>query len=281
MRKKIVFRIILATVILSTLFLITREPRNDREWEKEIAYTSTASLEPNDTVIIKNVRDFAYGDGTITSMNWIPEVKISTQDIVHAWFILEPFAAWEVVGHTFLILELNDGSAYSFSIEARMEKGEKYSALWGLFRKYELAYTWGTERDFITRRLLYLNHTVKMYPLTLDAERTQRLFLALIKKTNEIAERPRFYNTLTANCTNMLAEIANEVKPGSIPYDISWNLPGFSDRFLMKIKYIDTEESEEKTQRKYDLTEKRKEILSIALSSYPEFGKKLRSLISD
>ena len=280
MRKKIVFRIILAAVILSTLFLITREPRNDREWEKEIAYTSTGSLEPDGIVIIKNVRDFTYGDGSVNSMNWIPEVKIPRQDIVRAWFILEPFAAWEAVGHTFLTLELKDGSAYSFSIEARMEKGEQYSALWGLFRKYELAYTWGTERDFVTRRLLYLNHPVKMYPLALNTERAQRLFLALLRKTNEIAEHPRFYNTLTANCTNMLAEIANEVKPGSIPYNISWNLPGFSDRFLMKIKYIEVEESKEKTQKKYDLTEKRKEILLIATSSYSEFGKELRALIS-
>jgi len=148
-----------------------------------------------------------------------------------------------------------------------------------IYAKYELAYTWGTERDFVTRRVLYLKHPVKMYPLTLDAERTQRLFLALIRKTNEIAEHPRFYNTLTANCTNMLAEIANEVKPGSIPYDISWNLPGLSDTYLMKIKYITPEGSVEQTQKKYDISKKQKSILSIADEPHAEFGKRLRKLI--
>jgi hypothetical protein len=127
--------------------------------------------------------------------------------------------------------------------------------------------------------VLYLNHPVRTYPLAIAPERAQKLFLGLIHKTNELSDTPRFYNTLTANCTNILAEIANDITPNTIPYDISWNLPGFSDRFLLDIGLIEQIETVENTQRQFDLTDHRKQILKMALLPHHEFGKALRELL--
>ncbi len=278
MRLKIVLTAITFIVCVFAFTLALRTPQNDRAWDTEFERTTTADFD-EDRVILNNVRDFTYADSSLTVTTWVDEIQLDPKNIVRAWFVLEPFAEWGAVGHTFLTFEFMDGTAYSFSVEARRERGETYSALRGLFREYELAYTWGTERDFITRRLLYLNHPVRMYPLSISAEQTQKLFSGLIEKTNSLAVNPRFYNTLSANCTNILAEIANDITPETIPYDISWNLPGFSDRFLFRIGMISIEESIEATRLKYDLTDNRRDVLDIANLPHAEFGKQLRQLL--
>lgn len=271
--------VVAAAVWLFVVMIALREPRSDRPWDEEFSRTASAEMTTDGQALIRNVRDFTYGDGTTLSTRWIPEVAVNPKEIVKMWFLLEPFAKMKAIGHTFLSFELADGSAYSFSIEARREKGETYSAFRGLFREYELNYAWGTERDFVTRRLLYLRHPVRMYPLNVSPERAQRLFVSLLGKTNGLTAHPRFYNTFSANCTNMLATVVNQTKPGSVPFDPSWYLPGYSDRFLLRIGLIPMDGTVERTQRDHDLTPERDRVLGVASSPYSEFGRTLRSLL--
>ena len=51
-------------------------------------------------------------------------------------------------------------------------------------------------------------------------------------------DKPRFYNTLTTNCTSALAAIVNKARPGAIPWDWSFLLTGYADRYLHKLGYI-------------------------------------------
>ena len=279
MRKKVVFGVVALATVSLTFLVAVREPRLDRTWDEEVQYTATAVFNEDGTATVNNVRDFTYGDSTVISTDWVSRVTIHPDDIVKVWFVLEPFSKWEAVGHTFLTFELTDGSAFSFSVEARREKGETYSALRGLFNEYELAYSWGTERDFVTRRLLYLKNSVRMYPLTINESQARGLFIGLLKKTNEIAKKPRFYNTLTANCTNILAQIVNDIQPKTIPLDISWYLPGYSDRFLMRIGLIQTDKTIENAREAYDVTKNRSVILDIATAPHSQFGKDMRALL--
>lgn len=275
--KKALTAILFVVVLLAGIYVVSTQPRTDREWTAELKETAFAELRDG-KAYLKNVRDWTYAEGKILSEDWIDEVEVNPEEVVRAWFVLEPFDEWEAVGHTYLTFEFADGRAYSFSVEARREAHEGYSAFVGLFREYELSYTWGTERDFLARRLLYLDHPVRMYPLALDAKSAQTYFLELVRKTNDVSLHPRFYQTLTANCTNVLAEIANESARGAVPYDISWNLPGLSDGFLMRIGYIKPVGTKEETKQVYDLTPYKKDIEAIATESSEEFTRKLRLL---
>lgn len=258
--------------------VMLREPRSDRKWTDEVARTAETEVSRG-SVLIRNVRDFTYGDKTVASRAWIDAVSVSPGDIARVWFVLEPFAEWEAVGHTFLTFEFKDGSAYSFSVEARKEEGESYSAFWGLFRQYELAYTWGTERDFVSRRLLLLDHPVRMYPLAVDDAVAQSLFVALAEETQKLADSPRFYHTLSANCTNVLAEVANGLAKDALPYDLSWNLPGLSDEYLMREQFIGLSGSVADTKAAADLTKKRAKILEMAELPPEVFSEELRTLL--
>ena len=265
-----------AVLLAVVLFFITREARNDREWVSELAET-TRTVEQEGVVTLYNVRDFIYQEEV--REQWIDEVVLDPNAISRVWFVLEPLNELNVVGHTFLTFEFTDGSAYSFSVEARKERGEKYSAFSGLFRAYELAYTWGTERDFVSRRVLQLDHAVYMYPLTLTQNESEILFTELAERTEEIALRPRFYNTLTANCTNVLARIVNDLESGRVPYDISWNLPGYSDRFLARIGLIEESGGVEEMRKNHAVSHYKEEVRTMASIPANEFSVQLRALL--
>jgi hypothetical protein len=59
------------------------------------------------------------------------------------------------MAHTMMSFEFEGGDCLCFSIEARKEKGEGYSAVKGLFRQFELVYIAADERDLIRLRTNY------------------------------------------------------------------------------------------------------------------------------
>ncbi|MDQ1299587.1 MAG: hypothetical protein QG636_255 [Patescibacteria group bacterium] len=275
--QSVVLLILLALLMLIG-FVLLKEPRTDRTWLPEQAIAATAEIE-NDIVTIRGVRDWTYDEEAPLTTDW-NDVSVDPSTIVRTWFLVEPFSDIEAVGHTFLSFELENGTVLSFSVEARREATEEYSAIKGQFREYELAYQWGTERDFVTRRLINLDHPLRLYPLTLTPEQSQALFRSLAEETQTLSEEPRFYNTLTANCTNVLAKIVNRHYPGTLPYDIAWNLTGYADLYLMEQGLIETTTSKEEAIAAHDLTPFRTEIMKSATTSPTDFSKSIRSLIS-
>lgn len=280
MRKKILSKILFALAVIGVIgamYLLSKNPETVRNWLPEQAETATVTKE-GDKVTIHNLRDWTYDAEKPTSTEWTTK-EIDANDIVRTWFIIEPFADWKAVGHTFLSFELTNGEVISFSVEARREQGEEYKATKGLVREYELSYQWGTERDFVTRRLIYLNHPLRLYPMELSKEDSRALFMSLTEETNILAEHPRFYNTLTANCTNILAKIVNKHYPGTLPYDLSWNFTGYADLYLFKEGLIAQNGTPEETQGRADLTPYRDEVVSFSTSPHTTFSTKLRALI--
>ena len=89
------------------------------------------------------------------------------------------------------------------SIETRKEKGESYSTIAGFFRQYELVYIAADERDLIGVRTTYRRpqEDVYVYRVSGPLKNARLIFLDYIKSMNDLRERPRFYNTLTTNCT--------------------------------------------------------------------------------
>ncbi len=274
---KIAVVLLLLALMSWTGYILLKVPHTDRSWLPEQSRTADAQITDED-ITIRNVRDWTYNEEGPLTRQW-NDVTVDPSRIIRTWFLLEPFSDLEAIGHTFLSFELDTGEVLSFSVEARREEGEEYSALKGQFRAYELAYQWGTERDFVTRRLIYLDHPLRLYPLTLSSEQSQALFRSVLEETQELAEHPRFYNTLTANCTNILAKIVNEHYPGTLPYDLSWNLTGYADRYLMDQSLISVTDTKEATMTARDLTPFRDNVKEISVLSPEEFSHALRALL--
>ena len=262
----------LVLVVLGTaLYLNTKTPLNDRQWDPLFSKLNTAAVQDDGLVLIHNLRDFTYGSSTVVTREW-NDVTVNPKDIEHVYFFLDHFSSIREVGHTFVSFHLKDGSTVAFSIEARREATETYSFIKGFLNEYELQYLWGTERDLVTQRTVYKNEQLYRFPLALSQDQAQALFKGFVTETNALAATPRFYHTLTANCTNILAKIVNKYYPGTLPYDISWNLTGLSDYYLEKQGFIELGgATPEEHRARYDLTAHRSELIENASLSSKDF----------
>lgn len=225
---------------LLTLLLNLKRPSNDRPWNPDMARPPRAEI-AGDTLTLHDVRNICYGPpGTPYEAVW----ETRCYDLSQArrlWFVVESFSRLEVVAHTLLSFEFEEGEYLAFSAEARLQGGESYDILRGLFSNFELLYSFGDERDFILRRTNYKDHDVYLYPLTLPPGEVRAILEDILAETNALHKQPRFYNSLIRNCTNLLGVHANHVRPGSFAW---WRpaqaLPGLSDRLLYREGWIDT-----------------------------------------
>jgi len=231
---------LIGAVVVFILFLVyiaTRTPSHEKDGEMFSQKTPTAAVRVQE-ITLHNVRNWNYTDTETTSREWIDAVTIKPEDIKTIWFGFSGFSKFKAAGHTFLSFELQSGEVYTLSVEARREKGETYSAFKGLFNKYELLYGWGTERDYVGVRVHRAKQPVEIYPLQLTQEEAAAVFIAVADETRRVAEKPRFYNTITSNCTNELVNAVNQRYPGRIRYNIAHNLPGLSIGYLQKIGFL-------------------------------------------
>lgn len=260
--------------IIGLLAAYSQVPSNNKDWEVGFEIFPETKISKDQTnVEIKNIRDWNYSQTDIISKDYIDRTY-NIDNLERVWFLVEPFSKWDGIAHTYFVFDFTDQEAISFSIEARREKGEEYFAALGAVNQYELIYMWGTERDFTGRRIYKDDADVYMYPLNIQKVSGQKLFLELARSTEELRNNPKFYNTLTSNCTNNLAKSANNVKAGTIPFNIAQILPGYSDEFLYGLDYIPTNESLDKVREKYYITDIVNEVYTD-----PNFSSLLRERI--
>ncbi len=239
MIKKLLFRTTLILFLLCFVFILHilfKQPTHDKTWTDDARVLPDITFGTS-TIQIENLRDWRYEEGRVISKDFYTE-SFDTEKITSAYFLLNPFGKWEGVGHTFFLFEFKDGKTVSISIEARREEGIEYSAIRGLFNTYEMWYTWGSAVDLFSRRALYHNEDLYMYPLLISEDTAKRLFIDLAKQTEKLETRPEFYNTVTSNCTNVLADSANRVNKGSIPWTFARIFTGYSDNKLYDLKLI-------------------------------------------
>jgi hypothetical protein len=71
---------------------------------------------------------------------------------------------------------------------------------------------------------------VYLYDTTATPEQARLLLTDVLARTNELASRPEFYDTLTNNCTTNLVDHINRIQPQRVKYDYRVLLPGYSDQ---------------------------------------------------
>jgi len=269
--KKILL-LLLISILSFGIYLFTLSPSNDRDWETFSARTPDAVV-TSDSITLTNVRNWNHSTSSVLSEDWIDSVTVDPTQLKRIWFGLSSFSDIAAFGHTFLSFEFIDGSVYTLSIEARREADEEYSFTKGMLRQYDLLYGWGTERDYVGVRTFLLDQKVELYPLDLTPAESAAVFVALAEETHLVATNPRFYNTLTSNCTNELVKVINQKYPDSLPYHISHNLPGLSIDYLQNQGLIDS------TTKRTIIPADNQALLDTINGSPMDFSRVLREII--
>ncbi len=223
--------------LISVRTKIVGKPSHERNWRPEYKVLPFVDFD-GVNVIVRNVRDARYRSAEDYDVRHY-DLKFDLTDLQSVDFVVVPFQTNDLLAHTMLSFGLKDGRQFLISVEARMEQGEDYPPLLGVKNEYELMYVVGDERDLIPLRTDVRKVDCYVYPGRSSAVETQRLFIDIVDRINQISASPEFYNTLSNNCTTNLVDHVNRVFPGKIPYNWKILLPGRSDELAFDLKLLD------------------------------------------
>lgn len=271
LKKKIL--ILLALPLIAVLgWLILDKPPTEGDWQEQLKIASVAEFN-GDSVTVRNVRNFRYFP---TEADMHPAYYDRTYDLTKikkVWYVTEPFNENKLAGHTFVSFEFENGDFLAISIEARKTKEQSYSIWKGLLHSYPLIYIAADERDVLLMRANLRKDQVYVYPVKLEKPENARLLLEdMLKRMNELAIKPVWYNTLFSNCTSSIAGHVNGITPGRIS-PLSWQLwlTASADELALKHGLIDTDLSIEAAREKFNVNEK-----SDQLGDMPGYSKAIR-----
>jgi hypothetical protein len=217
----------------SPLAVRRKTPTHHKVWRGDLMVLPYADIQ-SDRVLLHNIRDCEYRTEEDYDVRYYHR-EILLSDVRTIDFIVVPFKESDALAHTMLSFGLANGEYVVFSVEARLEQGESYTAFGGSLNEYELIWLVGSERDLIRLRTEIRNVDVYLYPTNVTPQQAQAVFLAAVGRVNEIARTPEFYDTLTNNCTTNIVDLVNSIRPGKIPRDIRVLLPGHSDRLAHEL----------------------------------------------
>ena len=215
---------------LGAMAPITDPPRKQRDWYPYLARTSHVEMAAG-SFYVTPVSDWSYARGGPTAETYTA-TGYRFDELRNVWFMLEPQPGSQLAAHTLPLFEFDGGRMLGLTIEARRERNEGYDPIAGVFNAYELDYHWATARDLLTRRVVMLGHEVFIYPIAIDDEEKRTLLERLLALTDRLEREPRYYNTITSNCTNELAKAAG------FHWAPAFVLTGRSDEYLHRIGLI-------------------------------------------
>ena len=231
MKVRAVFLAGLAGLLVFGLAVWTKVPRHDRTWKAHLSRLPEVALD-DETFSIATYRNWTYPRGEAPEPAWQDLAQHSIGDVRTVWFLVEPHPGLPVMAHTLVLFEFDTGDMIGLTVEARKEAGESYSALRGGLNAFELIYQWATPRDLLTRRAVFMEKELYRYRLELSQGEAEAYLRAVLEKTQAIEREPRFYNTLTSNCTNELAKAAG------LPWHPAFVLTGGSAEALYEMGRI-------------------------------------------
>lgn len=219
--RAMVFSCLIIVAVLAWYHFLP--PSNDRDWAPEVARAASAGIE-GDRLTIENVRNFRYR----TEGDFVETWESRSYDLRQLETVETYFCYWgpKDIAHTMLTFGLADGEQLCLSVEVRKETHEVYSPIASFFKKFELIYIFGDERDLVALRTNHRQEDVYLFPSTLPPEKVRILLMDILTRVNSLADTPEFYGTIKDNCTTSLVGHINEVRDEPIRFSIELLLNG-------------------------------------------------------
>lgn len=260
MRALIISCSLIAIILVAAaLWWRSITPSNDRDWAPDVARMTTGSLslathsgkratietsstaplasDATELVTLHNVRNFTWRSETDIDERWETRhydlAQLSSVDLIVSYWTIPAIA------HTLVSFGFDDGRHVVFSVEIRKEKGEEFSEIGGFLKRFELSVVAADERDIIGVRSKVRDEKVFLFRTQLNAADRRALFLAYIEEANTLAATPRFYHTLTANCTTIVFGMMQRII-GDLPWDYRLLASGYLPNYVYDLGGLDT-----------------------------------------
>jgi hypothetical protein len=210
-------------------------PSNHRDWTDDVAQTVGGKIEGN-VVTLDNVRDFLWRSNDDYTPRWITQsydlAKLCSLDmIVSSW-------ALPSIAHMLLSFGFGENEYVVFSVEIRRQKDQVFSEIGGFFKEFELVVIAAQERDIVRLRTNVRREETYLFRMSFEPAVMRALFLAYVAEANALVREPRFYHTITRNCTTVLYRMLKRIVR-RLPFSYRVLLSGYMPEYFYGIGYLD------------------------------------------
>ncbi|WP_037255738.1 Lnb N-terminal periplasmic domain-containing protein [Roseobacter sp. SK209-2-6] len=187
-------------------------PPAERDWSPDVARQVTGTVEGS-TLTLNNLRNFTWRSTSDFDQNW--ETRSYDLDQLESVDLVMSYWSGRSIAHMLISFGFANGDYIAWSVEVRRQQGGEFSPIADLFKANTLAIVAADERDVIGTRTNARGEDVQLFRTNTSPERARELLLQYVVAANSLAEHPRWYNSLTTNCTTvvmtMIRTIVDEV----------------------------------------------------------------------
>jgi hypothetical protein len=210
-------------------------PSNDETWADEGARMTGGEID-GDRVTLHNVRNFDWRSRTDYVQRWETRHydlrQLASVDLITSY--------WEgpAIAHVLVSFGFSGGDHVVFSVEIRRRRNQPYSEIGGFFKGFNLSVIAADERDVIRVRTNIRGEDDYLYRVRLAPGARRALFCAYVGQANRLLQQPRFYNTLTVNCTTLVYRMMRHIV-GHLPLDLRVVFSGYLPSYVYSVGGLD------------------------------------------
>ena len=233
-RKKDVL-IYLLGFLCSLFWYFSLEAKQDREWAPEVSKILHYEKH-GDIITLHNIRNFDWHPNGSFTEHW--ETRQYDLNQITGVNIITSYWMGPKIAHTLVSFDFAHNAPLTFSIEKKKKKNEEFSAIGGFFRKYELSLVASDEKDIVYTRSNIRGEQVYFFPVKMSKTEQIALFEEYLHQADELARQPKWYNTLTSNCTTLVFDMVQAVSPQKLPMDYRLFASGYLPNYLYDLNAI-------------------------------------------
>ncbi len=247
----------------------TLAPSSDRVWADDVARMTHGSAVGN-LATLQNVRNFDWRTETDYTARW--ETRRYDLDRLVSVDLFLSYWGSPAIAHTLVSFGFDDGEQVVFSVEIRKERNEAFSTIGGFFKQFEMSVVAADERDIVRVRTSARGEQVFLYNIDMPVPAMRELFLSYVETANDLVRKPRYYNTVTANCTTIVYRMMLAIVPG-LPADYRILLSGYLPDYLYKLGALDMRYSLEELKARAYIGER-----AARAGDTPDFSRAIRAI---
>ena len=247
----LVFLLIFAGLLI---WWVRLAPSNDGEWADDVARMTSGTVDGS-RVTLYNVRNFDWRSKTDYTQRW--ETRSYDLDRLRSVDMIMSYWGLQAIAHMLISFGFDDGSRVVFSVEIRRQTFQAFSEVGGFFKEFELSVIAADERDVIRVRTNVRGEDDYLYQLRMPLSDMRSLFLGYVGEANTLLEQPRFYNTVTVNCTTLVYQMMKRIV-GRLPLDYRLLLSGYLPEYVYGVGGLDRNFSLEELRAQGRITERAK-----------------------
>jgi hypothetical protein len=210
-------------------------PSNDRIWADDVAQMTTGTADGN-RITLRNVRNFDWRSNTDYTQRW--ETRHYDLDRLNSVDMIMSYWTGPAIAHMLISFGFDDGEHVVFSVEIRRERIESFSEIGGFFKEFELSVIAADERDVIRVRTNVRGEDTYLYRLRMPVSAMRSLLLGYIDEANALVRTPRFYNTVTVNCTTLVYQMMQRIV-GYLPLSYRLIFSGYLPEYVYRVGGLD------------------------------------------